>query len=49
MNNTILEQHLSWLRVYAEGMSEKNWRDMKALIERQLDRIDRDLKSAAPL
>lgn len=34
-----VRQHLAWLRLYADTISETNWRDMQVRITRQVDRL----------
>lgn len=35
----IIDQHIGWIKFYAEGMSAANWRDRQLYIERQIDAL----------
>jgi hypothetical protein len=41
--DTKIRQHIYWLRLFANEMSESNWRDMRLQIQRQLDRLTKEL------
>jgi hypothetical protein len=36
-----LIQHIGWLRQYLEGMTDRNWVDMRARALRQLDELSK--------
>ncbi len=39
-----VSQHLGWLKMYADGMTAENWRDMRDRIARQLVELSAELK-----
>lgn len=39
-------QHLAWLRLYADTMSENNWRDMQGCLKRQIERLAKACEDA---
>lgn len=41
-----LNQHIGWLKIYVECMTERNWRDMRLRIERQMDMLVEEIKGA---
>lgn len=36
---TEVQQHLGWLKMYIEGMTPENWRDMRDHADRQLKQL----------
>lgn len=49
MNHEAMErvqQHLAWMRLYVEEMTEADWKDMRDRMARQLDEIKTDLAIA---
>ncbi|HEY1980715.1 MAG TPA: hypothetical protein VGH13_11560 [Xanthobacteraceae bacterium] len=34
-----VQQHIGWIKLYVEGMTVDNWRDMKLRAERQLEKL----------
>ena len=39
--------HIAWCRLYAEEMTERDWRDMKLRLERQLKQLDAEFERGA--
>jgi hypothetical protein len=38
-----VDQHIGWLKMYLDSMSERNWRDMRLYADRQLGRLEATL------
>lgn len=47
MNQYAVGQHIGWLRMYLQTMTEKNWADMRTRCQRQLDQLQADLAPEA--
>jgi hypothetical protein len=39
VSETVIDQHIGWLKMYVGMTDESNWRDMRLLSERQLERL----------
>ena len=44
-----LGQHIGWLKMYAEDMNERNWKDMRARIINQIRSMQDDLTQPVDL
>lgn len=42
-----IQQHIGWLKMYVEGMSPENWRDMRLRCERQIEQLSAAMQRAA--
>lgn len=40
-----IEQHIAWIRIYADDMTSGDWRDMALRIKRQVDRLEEAVKA----